>query len=370
MNVTSIYHEGSIYNPDTEFASCANIWAQSMQMQCISSSAIHRNFFMRGYLEEAFAPEDSWDGVQGSGVLEDGTPYGFTNFEWVGGGAMGAYPFKDGTPCTWAQHTQLCNVGNSEEFEYLIPPLHHLGRKLEPGYCGHGKYRGGVGQSSVHWMQETGQRLGVTRGGSATSMTSYLSSGMNGGYPAPGTVTVTALDNNLDELFADGGDTPTTAGEVLEYAKEGKLTGNITAWNYDPPEQSMGDGDIWANAAGASGGWGDPLEREVSSVVEDIRIGQLPADFAKTMYGVVASKNELGQVSLDEAATKTEREALFARRKTESKPASEWWKEQKAKVESHSIKEELLEMYRSSTSFEGYNKHYRAFWNLDDTFEI
>lgn len=370
MNVTSIYHKGSIYNPDTEFASCANIWAQSMQMQCISSSAIHRNFFMRGYLEEAFAPEDSWDGVQGSGVLKDGTPYGFTNFEWVGGGAMGAYPFKDGTPCTWAQHTQLCNVGNSEEFEYLIPPFHHLGRKLEPGYCGHGKYRGGVGQSSVHWMQETGQRLGVTRGGSATSMTTFLSSGMNGGYPAPGVVTVTALDNNLAEIFANGGDTPTTAGEVLEYAKEGKLTGNITAWNYDPPEQSMGDNDIWANAAGASGGWGDPLEREVSSVVEDIRIGQLPADFAKTMYGVVASMNEFGQVSLDEAATKTERETMFTNRKTESKPAAEWWKEQKAKVESHSIREELLEMYRSSTSFEGYNKHYRSFWNLDDTFEI
>jgi len=61
---------------------------------------------------------------------------------------------------------------------------------------------------------------------------------------------------------------------------------------------------------------------------------------------------------------------LFASRKAESKPAVEWWKEQKAKVESHSIREELLEMYRSSTSFEGYNKHYRSFWQLDDDFEI
>ena len=370
MNVKSIYHKGSIYNPDTEFAACANIWAQSMQMQCLSASAIHRNFFMRGYLEEAFAPEDSWDGVQGSGVLEDGTPYGFTNFEWVGGGAMGAYPFKDGTPCTWAQHTQLCNVGNSEEFEYLIPPLHHLGRKLEPGYCGHGKYRGGVGQSSVHWMQETGQRLGVTRGGSATAMTTFLSSGMNGGYPAPGVITVTALNTNLPELFKTGGDTPTTAGEVLEYVNDGKLTGDVTVWKYDPPEQSMGDDDIWANAAGASGGWGDPLEREVASVVEDIRIGQLPESFAKVMYGVVATKNDTGQVTLDGPSTNSAREALFADRRSKSVPASQWWKEQKGKVESHTIRQELLEMYRSSTSFVGYDKHYRSFWQLDDTFEI
>ncbi len=370
MNVESIYHEGSIYNPDTEFASCSNIWAQSMQMMSVAGNAIHRNFFMRGYLEEAFVVDDTWDGVQGSGVLADGTPYGFTNFEWVGGGAMGAYSFKDGTPTTWAQHTQLCNVGNSEEFEYLIPPLHHLGRKLEPGLCGHGKYRGGIGQSSVHWMQETGQRLGVTRGGSGTSLSTHVSLGMNGGYPAPGVLTVTAKNTNLDEVFAAGGDTPRTAGELLEFAENGKIKGEVTAWKYDPPEQSMGDGDLWANAAGASGGWGDPLEREIAAVVEDIRVGQVPVSFAKTMYGVVATQDEDGNVQLNEAETAKEREKLFERRRTESRPGTEWWVDERKKVVNKSMREEILQMYRSSTSFKGYDKHLRAFWQLDDDFEI
>ena len=88
------------------------------------------------------------------------------------------------------------------------------------------------------------------------------------------------------------------------------------------------------------------------------------------MYGVVASKDDIGMVAMDESATAKEQAALYAARRAESKPAIEWWKEQKVKVESHTIREELLEMYRSSTSFAGYNKHYRGFWCLDDDFEI
>jgi N-methylhydantoinase B/acetone carboxylase alpha subunit len=370
MNVESIYHKGSIYNPDTEFAACANIWAQSMQMQCAAGNSVHRSFFMRGYLEEAFTVDDAWEGVQGHGVLEDGTPYGFTNFEWVGGTAMGAYSFKDGMPTAWCSHTQLCNVGNSEEFEYLIPPLHHLGRKLQPGYCGHGKYRGGIGQTAVHWMKATGQRLGVSRGGVATSLSTYGALGMNGAYPAPGVVTVIAKNTNLQEIFSTGGDTPTTAGELLQYAEEGKIKGEIKTWKYDPPEQAMIDDDLWANAAGASGGWGDPMERDVAAVIEDINTGQLPEGFARTMYGVIANEESNELVSLNEEETESQRRRLLDRRRRESVPVSEWLKAERKKLVEKEIREELLEMYCSSTSFPGYNRHFREFWQLDDDFEI
>jgi len=369
MNVKSIYHKGSIYNPDTDFAACANIWAQSMQMMSVAGNALHRSFFMRGYLEEAFAVDDTWDGVQGSGVLDDGTQYGFTNFEWVGGGAMGAYPFKDGTPCTWAQHTQLCNVGNAEEFEYLIPTFHYLGRKLEPGFCGHGKHRGGIGQSSVHWVQEAGQRLSATRGGSGTSLATHVAVGMNGGYPAPGAATVTAFNTNIQELFEQGGDTPRSAGELLEYAEQGKIKGDIKGWKVDPPEQTLEHDDLWANLAGASGGWGDPLEREINLVLDDIYNGQVPAAMAEKMYGVVVTENKAGVV-LDEKATKLSRKALYQRRRTESVPASEWWGNERKKVVAKSMREEVRYMYASSMSFEGYNKKYKAFWQLDESFEF
>jgi N-methylhydantoinase B/acetone carboxylase alpha subunit len=303
-------------------------------------------------------------------VLADGTPYGFTNFEWVGGSAMGAYSFKDGMPTAWSSHTQLCNIGNSEEFEYLIPPTHHLGRKLEPGYCGHGKYRGGIGQSAVHWMKETGQRLGVSRGGVATSLTSYVSLGMNGGYPAPGVVTVTATKTNLDEVFEAGGDTPTTAGELLEYAKEGKITGNVTGWKYDPPEQTLEDNDLWANAAGGSGGWGDPLERDVDAVVNDINVGQVPEGFAKVMYGVVVSKGDNNQVVLNESETAKEREKLYAQRRSESIPAKQWWAEERNRIIQKTMRDEVIEMYRKSLCFNGYDKHFRGFWQLGNDFKI
>jgi len=221
--VKSHYPKGSIYNPDNDFASYSNIWAQSMGMNKLGFNAINRALFSRGYLEEAFATDGVWDGVQGGGELADGTSYGFTNFEYVGGVAQGAFCYRDGQPVTWAGWTQLCNIGNAEEFEYLIPTLFYLGRKLQKGYCGHGKFRGGLGQSSVHWVVNPGKRMGMSRGGSTISNTTHVALGMSGGYPAPGCFHISACGTNVDEVVAKGGETPRDAMEIVEYAGNGKL---------------------------------------------------------------------------------------------------------------------------------------------------
>lgn len=79
------YPRGSVYNPDTIVASYSNIWAQSMIMNTLGFNAVTRSFYARGFLEEALAADSDWEGIQGEGVLLDGTPYGMTNFEGVGG---------------------------------------------------------------------------------------------------------------------------------------------------------------------------------------------------------------------------------------------------------------------------------------------
>jgi len=303
-------------------------------------------------MEEAFAADGDWEGVQGAGELEDGTPYGFTNFEWVGGVARGAFSYRDGQPMCWAEWTQLCNVGNAEEFEYLIPTMFYLGRKLLPGYCGHGKFRGGIGQTSVHWIIKPGKRLGMSRGGAATSQTSFTALGLCGAYPSPGVFTVTAQGTNLGDVIANGGDTPRDAMEVYEYAGNGKLkVDNLQIWKSDPPELDMKDNDLWADAAGSASGWGDPLERDPKSVISDANDGSVPYEFATGMYGVVANKDDKGVWHLDKEATETCRKDLRAIRLSDARPVREWWPEQRSKVMDRDLIEPVLDMFRSSTSF-------------------
>lgn len=369
--VKSHYPKGSIYNPDNEFASYANIWAQSMAMNSVSFNSINRALFSRGYMEEAFATDGDWDGVQGGGELADGTPYGFTNFEYVGGVAQGAFCYRDGQPVTWAEWTQLCNIGNAEEFEYLIPTTFYLGRKIQAGYCGHGKFRGGLGQTSVHWVVDPGKHLGISRGGAGTSMTTFTSLGMSGAYPAPGCYHITARGTNLDKVIAEGGETPRDALEIVQYAKDGRLqVDNLQVWKYDPPELQMKHNDLWGNTTGGAGGWGDPIERRPELVIEDLNLGMVEAEFARCLYGVVGKQGADGVWVLDAAATERRRTAIRAERKEKAKPAAEWWKGERKKVLDRAFIEPVTDMYRGSMTFAKFDREYRGFWQLPADFQF
>ena len=127
------YPKGSIYNPDNEFTSNANLWAQTVSINSIGFGAVSRAMFSRGYLEEAFTVDGCWGAFQGAGTAEDGTAYGFTNFEWLGGTGRGAFCYRDGEPLVWAAWSQLATIGDAEEFESTIPPLFYLGPKVAQG---------------------------------------------------------------------------------------------------------------------------------------------------------------------------------------------------------------------------------------------
>lgn len=370
LTVTSHYPRGSIYNPDNDFASFANIWAQSMAMNSVSFYSINRALFARGYLEEAFATDGDWDGVQGAGELADGTPYGFTNFEYVGGVASGAFCYRDGEPVTWAEWTQLCNIGNAEEFEYLIPTMFYLGRKTLPGFCGHGKFRGGLGQTSVHWIVEPGKHLGMSRGGAGTAMTTFTATGMSGGYPAPNCFHVTARGTNLGEVIESGGHTPRDAMELIDFAHDGRLAvDNLEVWNYDPPELPMGHNDLWATATGAAGGWGDPIERNPELVLDDLREGSMQPEFVQSLYGVVATRDAAGEWHVDDAATAARRAAI--RRERAAAPAvADWWPTERERVVAGDFIEPIADMYRGSTSFAKFDAEFRGFWQLPDDYTL
>lgn len=368
--VTGVLPEGSIYNPGTQVASHSNAWAQMLQVTTMAYNALIRGQFMRGFLEEAYTVSAPWDSVQGEGVLRDGTPYGYTNFELLGACGHGAFAYRDGEPAVWFIASQLCNMGNSEEFEYLIPPLFHLGRKLQPGYCGHGKYRGGIGLTTVHWVVEPGQRLTASRAGSACAFMTEVAQGMMGGYPSPGAAVVIAQDTNLPALIARG-ITPTTLQEVVELVDSGQLeVGRLETWKSDAPDHNLHENDLWAQIAGTGGGWGDPLERRPQSVLADANDGTVPAVFSRDMYGVVLEPVGEDSYSLDEQATAALRESLRLKRRADAVPVATWWAQERDRITDGALPDAVREMYRSSTSFAGYGRSFREFWQLPESFDF
>ena len=49
---------------------------------------------------------------------------------------------------------------------------------------------------------------------------------------------------------------------------------------------TMRAGDGFRNLSGGGGGWGDPLDRPIESVIEDVLDGYVSAQQAEQVYGV------------------------------------------------------------------------------------
>lgn len=357
------YPLGSIYNPDYEFTSNANLWAQTVSLNSIGFNAVSRAMFARGYLEEAFTVDGNWGAFQGAGTATDGTTYGFTNFEWLGGTGRGAWCYKDGEPLVWAAWSQIATIGDAEEFESCVPPLFYLGRKLLTGYFGYGKYRGGPGNSAVHWCVEPGKHVALTRPNGGLSCTASVGLGMSGAYPGPGSFMISARDTNLRELIPEG-ETPRDARELLEMIDSGRLkVKNLEIWKTDCPELALKDDDLYVDAAGSSGGWGDPLDRDPLLVIKDLNDGLTPNyEFVREMNGVIASQDAQGTWQLDAAATTQKRAALRQARLDESTTAAEWWSAERVRVLAQDFTPQVYEMYQQSLSFAKFDGEFRRFW--------
>ena len=64
--------------------------------------------------------------------------------------------------------------------------------------------------------------------------------------------------------------------------------------------ESMATNEVLVNQSGGGGGWGNPLERDAASVLEDVHNGFVSIASAKQDYGVVIDAKTL---SVDASAT-------------------------------------------------------------------
>lgn len=336
---------GTCLNPVDPFAASSGATPAGK----IIPHPIHSWFRMmlaKGYLEECVIIDNQWGADEGGGVLNGGIPWAFTNFEWTACYSQGAWAFRDGESTVWCPWSPETDCGTAEDWEYFMPPLFYLGRKLQPNSCGHGRYRGGLAQVSTFVCLDPGPNMGVHATGGGMSGTTHVGYGESGAYPIQGITMIKLGKTNMRELISSGESYPTDATECLQYVRDGKLRAEtVEVFKANPPTVPLEDGDIWIKVMGAGGGFGDPLERDVKLVVEDVGRGWITPDVAESVYGAVI-RGEGEHVALDAAATEERRAAIREERRAKSVPVSEWWSQARDSVARLDYCDELATFYR------------------------
>jgi N-methylhydantoinase B len=80
----------------------------------------------------------------------------------------------------------------------------------------------------------------------------------------------------------------------------------VIAWSY------LDHDDVYQVRTQSGGGYGDPLDREPSRVIDDVRSGVVSVEGARDMYGVVV---DMSKDAVDAPATDRARAAIRARRR-------------------------------------------------------
>ncbi|TRO59748.1 hydantoinase B/oxoprolinase family protein, partial [Candidatus Bathyarchaeota archaeon] len=191
------------------------------------------------------ASQGTMNNITIGGLKDNGEPWTF--YETIGGG-NGGRPNHDGVD---GIHINMTNTMNTpiETLEAYLP-LRFKAYSLRPDSGGAGKYRGGCGIERV-W-----------------TLTS-----------ARATLSVMAERNKIQPWGLKGGHGGATGEFILvkSYGSETKLPSKCTVTIYK--------GDTLIIRTPGGGGYGDPSERDLEAIREDLRNGLISLETAREIYG-------------------------------------------------------------------------------------
>jgi N-methylhydantoinase B len=163
-------------------------------------------------------------------------------------------------------------VTSIEMSEYFYPVLHLYYRRLEDS-GGPGMFRGGVGVEAALTPHDAPKPFTINIFG--WGVQSPASAGMYGGYVGSTYQSAIKRNTDVEELFRNGV-VPGSLGEL-----HGKLE--------IPPimcTTQLRQGDILAGSTTGGGGYGDPLDRDSTLVVQDVVDHLVSLKCASKVYGV------------------------------------------------------------------------------------
>ncbi|NKB37755.1 MAG: hypothetical protein GKR93_11375 [Gammaproteobacteria bacterium] len=216
---------------------------------------------------------------------QHGEPFGNQLIDaQIGGG--GANPFADGLDqagCFVSPRPHIPNI----EYNEMHSPMLFLYRAFFPDTGGDGEHRGGRAAGTA-WTPHGVERL-------RCSLTSHgvevpISYGQFGAYPGVCSNAMIIHDSDVAQKYAES-DLPLKLEDVDKPIDLQALGGEVQILAAKQDELPLKPGDIVQYTWQGGGGYGDPLEREISEVIRDIDMGYISAQRAEEIYGVFAGES-------------------------------------------------------------------------------
>ena len=231
-----------------------------------------------------------WGGGGGMGFAAGVNQWGVPVIGGGGGwtrntGGQGARADSDGMDSSIFRSAVHAQGSDGEEAEIDQPTL-HLWQKHHKDTGGSGKYRGGVsGYVGTIFYAVPSRNRPPSSGGTMVKRM-LVGNGLFGGYPPNAPPGISVENSNILELMASGEkNIPTSPEEVF---MDKVLEGNYDLpWEIKPrPARIAYEGTVSAGGYPGGKGYGDVLERDPQSVVDDVRAEVISDWVAHNVYHV------------------------------------------------------------------------------------
>jgi N-methylhydantoinase B len=226
-----------------------------------------------------------WPATLFRGTDQWGERYGYLLVDPIGG-AIGAFSIADGINTGGQARTPICQLPNIEHTEQSFPVL-FLYRKELPDSGGAGRYRGGLSAESCFIPHNTDK---ITQDTLSSGNAIPTSPGMMGGYPSV-TNAYTFVRHSDIRSRIDRRCMPEDSGELNGEA----ITLGLRQENF----VQLPD-DVYAVRWTGGGGFGDPLQRDIQDIQDDLDDYSITPEAASAIYGAVL--DDSGRVDADATA--------------------------------------------------------------------
>jgi N-methylhydantoinase B len=234
--------------------------------------------------------------IELEGLDQRGNRFGFPLLDVGLSAGYSAMAHKDGIDSGGTLGSPFASIANVETYEYRYPIM-YLWRRHESDSGGMGKYRGGRGVSLAFIPYRAQSTLGIVLHGLGCVVPS--TPGIAGGHPGA---------TNAFEIVRGADVLARMAGGYI--ANHDDLTARIES---SPGifKTHLAEGDVLIGRNNGGGGFGDPLEREIDKIRDDLRAGAVSAEWAKRGYGVEMRGNEIDDAATRELRNKMRRERIM-----------------------------------------------------------
>ncbi len=362
--------KGTWCNPDDRRTGHAYAWHFLVSGWAALWRGLSQSYFSRGYLEEVNAGNantSNW--LQGGGINQDGEIHAVNSFEASSCGT-GACAVKDGLNHAAAIWNPEGDMGDIEIWE-MAEPLLYLGRNVKANSGGYGKYRGGCGFETLRmvWNAQDWTMFFMGNG--------FMNSdwGMMGGYPSATGYRFEAHKTGLKERIAIGDSLP-LGGDLdpsrPDYERHLDATAVVKRDKQCITTEDCYDNhDLYLNYLRGGPGFGDPIDREVKAIENDLNQKFLLPEYAQKVYGAVFTQDAKGVFTVDPARTQARRAEIRKERLARALPTREWMKEERERILNKHAAVQVQHMFATSFALsEKFTQQFKDFWNLPADWQV